>query len=270
MESEAAIRAAAFFGMLAVMALWEWIAPRRRPAPSKASRWLANLGIVAINTLLVRLLLPAGAIGAALFAELNGWGLLYVMDWPGWLAVAVAVVLLDLAIYLQHVMFHALPLLWRLHMVHHADRDFDVSTGLRFHPLEILLSMVIKMAVVLLIGAPMAAVLIFEVLLNATAMFNHGNVRLPLKLDRRLRWIVVTPDMHRVHHSVLRHETNSNYGFNLPWWDRLCGTYRAQPRMGHAAMDIGLAQFPVAKGLGWMLALPFTGGPGGYPINRSD
>jgi sterol desaturase/sphingolipid hydroxylase (fatty acid hydroxylase superfamily) len=189
---------------------------------------------------------------------------------PAWIAVGVSVILLDLAIYFQHVLFHAVPLLWRLHRMHHADLDIDVSTGLRFHPIEILLSMVIKLAVVIALGAPAVAVLIFEILLNATSMFNHSNVRMSEGFDRVLRWFVVTPDMHRVHHSVLARETNSNFGFNLPWWDRLFGTYRAQPAAGHEVMTIGIEQFrdPRELGLDRMLLQPFRGGAGQYPLGE--
>jgi sterol desaturase/sphingolipid hydroxylase (fatty acid hydroxylase superfamily) len=182
------------------------------------------------------------------------------------------VIALDLAIYLQHVMFHAVPILWRLHMVHHADLDFDISTGLRFHTIEILLSMVIKLAAIIILGAPALAVVAFEVLLNATSMFNHANARLPRWLDRVLRLLVVTPEMHRVHHSVIAQETNSNFGFNLPWWDFLFGTYRDQPAAGHEGMTIGLVQFTDERQvdrLPGMLALPFVGDPGNYPVNRS-
>jgi sterol desaturase/sphingolipid hydroxylase (fatty acid hydroxylase superfamily) len=209
-------------------------------------------------------------VGVALGAEEHGWGLFNNVAVPAWLAVVLAVVALDLIIYLQHVMFHAVPLLWRLHMVHHADLDFDVSTGLRFHTIEILLSMGIKAAAVVLLGAPALGVLIFEVLLNATSMFSHGNVRLPAWLDRVLRLLVVTPDMHRVHHSVDPRETNSNFGFNLPWWDFLLGTYRAQPEAGHEGVTIGLEQFrdERVEQLPWMLLLPFVGQPGDYPVNR--
>jgi sterol desaturase/sphingolipid hydroxylase (fatty acid hydroxylase superfamily) len=192
---------------------------------------------------------------------------------PAWVALPVSVVVLDAAIYLQHLMFHAVPILWRLHLVHHADVDFDTTTGVRFHPIEILLSLLIKFAVILLLGPPVAAVILFEVLLNATALFNHGNVRLPPALDRRLRWLVVTPEMHRVHHSVHSDETNSNFGFNLPWWDRLCGTYRDQPREGHTAMTIGLREprdpRRVAH-LPGMLRLPFSRAGAGYAINQRD
>jgi len=226
-----------------------------------------------LNTLLLRLLVPVGLTGIALFAQSRTWGLLNIVDLPSWLTVALSVIALDLAVYLQHVMFHAVPLFWRLHMVHHADLDFDVSTGLRFHTVEILLSFGIKAAAVLLLGTPATAVLIFEILLNATSMFNHSNIRLPLRLDRLLRLVVVTPDMHRVHHSVVRRETNSNFGFNLPWWDFLLGTYRDQPAQGHQQMTIGLTQFrdeTTADRLPGMLILPISGEVGEYPVNRGD
>lgn len=266
--SEALIRSACFFSVLLAMALLEFVAPRRRPAIPRLLRWSNNLGVVVVDTVLVRLLFPAGAVGFALLAAERGWGLLRMMELPYWAGFALAVVVLDFVIYLQHVLFHAVPALWRLHRVHHADLDFDVTTGLRFHPLEILLSMGIKLAAIAALGPPAAAVLAFEVLLNATSMFNHGNVRLPQRIDRWLRWIVVTPDMHRVHHSIYRQETNSNFGFNLPWWDRMLGTYRAQPRDGHEAMTIGIEQFrtPADLRLDRMLLQPWRGPASGYPI----
>ncbi|HEV2548900.1 MAG TPA: sterol desaturase family protein [Stellaceae bacterium] len=226
--------------------------------------------MVALNTLALRLAFPLAAIGVAALGEQRGWGLLNSLDLPPSIKIAVAFVLLDFAIYLQHVMFHAVPALWRLHRMHHADLDFDVTTGARFHPIEILLSMGLKLGVVAALGAPAVAVLVFEVALNATAMFNHGNVGLPDWLDRVLRWIVVTPDMHRVHHSAVPNETNSNFGFNLPWWDRLLGTYRAQPAAGHQDMTIGLDTFrdPGQLRLDRMLVQPFIGPVGAYPINR--
>jgi sterol desaturase/sphingolipid hydroxylase (fatty acid hydroxylase superfamily)/rhodanese-related sulfurtransferase len=256
---EPAIRIAAFAGVFAMMALWELLAPRRALMIGRRSRWPSNLGIVALDTLLVRLLFPTAAVGTALLGEAAGWGLLPRLGISGWPAVAVAVMALDLAVYLQHVLFHAVPALWRLHRMHHADLDFDVTTGARFHPIEIVLSMVWKLAIVVALGAPALAVLGFEVLLNATAMFNHGNVRIPKHLDRWLRWLVVTPDMHRVHHSIVSAETNSNFGFNLPWWDRLLGTYREAPAAGHESMTIGLEQFrdPGELRLDRMLLQPF-------------
>ncbi len=244
--------------------------PRRGRTLSRWIRWPSNLAVVALNTILLRLLIPTAAVSLALIAEETGWGLLNQLALPGWLAILLSVMVLDLAIYLQHVMFHAVPALWRLHRMHHADLEFDVTTGARFHPIEILLSMAIKLTVVVALGPPAVAVLIFEVLLNGTAMFNHGNVRIPIKLDSVLRWFVVTPDMHRVHHSIIPQETNSNFGFNLPWWDRLFGTYRAQPAGGHEAMTIGIEQFRTPRDL-WldhMLVQPFLGKTGNYPINR--
>ena len=270
-SNEPAIRLGFFVVIFALVAVWECVAPRRPRTVSRRLRWPNNLGLVALNTVLLRLVFPAAAVGLALAGERQGWGLLNAFAVSPWVAVPLVVVVLDLAIYLQHVMFHAVPALWRLHRMHHADLDVDVTTGARFHPIEILLSMGIKLAVVAALGAPPLAVLIFEVLLNATSMFNHGNVRIAGKLDRTLRWFVVTPDMHRVHHSVLPRETNSNFGFNLPWWDRLLGTYRAQPAAGHQAMTLGIEQFrePGDLRLDRMLVQPFRGSPGDYPINRA-
>lgn len=258
--------------ILLAMALWEYLAPRRRQVIGRRKRWPGNLGIVVLDSLLVRLVFQAAAIGMALFAANRGWGLFHVLPVPTWLAVIASVLLLDLAIYLQHVLFHAVPALWRLHRMHHADLEFDVTTGVRFHPIEILLSMMIKLGVVALLGAPAVAVLIFEVLLNATSMFSHGNVRLAPHLDRRLRWVVVTPEMHRVHHSIVPRETNSNFGFNLPWWDRLLGTYRAQPQAGHEAMTIGIDQFrdPHELHLDRMLLQPFRDDDRSYPLGRRE
>ena len=270
LANEPTIRLSCFIGFLAAMAAWEAILPRRRRSVSRWVRWPSNLGIVALNTLALRLTAPVATVGLAALGEQRGWGLLHNLPLPGWAKVAAAIVLLDLAIYLQHVMFHAVPALWRLHRMHHADLDFDVTTGVRFHPIEILLSMGVKLGVIAALGAPAVAVLIFEVLLNATSMFNHGNVSLPQPLDRALRWIVVTPDMHRVHHSAMPRETNSNFGFNLPWWDRLLGTYRPDPAAGHEGMTIGLDLFRDRRQLRLdrMLVQPFVGETGAYPINR--
>lgn len=241
--TEPMIRMGFFVGILVAMTVWEILAPRRDKDGFRAIRRMNNLGIVVLNTVLARLILPATAGGLALVAEAEGWGLFNLVSVPEWAAVLISVMLLDLAIYLQHVMFHAVPALWRLHRMHHADTGFDVTTGLRFHPLEILLSAVFKLALVLALGPPALAVLIFEVALNGTAMFNHSNARIPVSVDRVLRLFVVTPDMHRVHHSVHRDETDANFGFNLPWWDRLLGTYIPQPRDGHDNMTIGLPMF---------------------------
>lgn len=272
LEYEPVIRLAFFLGVLAAMATWETVAPRRRLQVSRWKRWPSNLGIVALNTVLLRLSIPLAAVGLAVIAEERGWGLLNNSALPAEVRIVAAVLLLDLAIYLQHVMFHAVPALWRLHRMHHSDIDFDVTTGARFHPGEILLSMAIKLAAVAALGPPAVSVVIFEVVLNATSMFNHGNVRLPERMDRILRRVVVTPDMHRVHHSVLPNETNSNFGFNLSWWDRLFGTYRAQPRDGQENMTIGLDIFRdrMQLRLDKMLAQPFSAPTGAYPIGTSD
>ena len=269
---EQAIRLGFFLGVFVLVALWELARPRRRLTQPRWLRWYANLGVVALNTALVWVLVPLAPVALAVVAGSRGWGVLNLVGLPFWLEIVLAVVVLDLAIYLQHVMFHAVPALWRLHRMHHADLDFDVTTGTRFHPVEILVSVAIKMAAVALLGPPAVAVLIFEVLLNGTSMFNHSNVRLPARLDRVLRWIVVTPDMHRVHHSDAPAETNSNFGFNLPWWDRLFGTYRAQPGLGHERMTIGLDTFRERRELHLhrMLTQPLRRGAGDYAINRRD
>lgn len=271
MSYEPIIRLTSFFGVFLIMALWEMAAPMRSPTVSKAKRWFSNLAVVVFNTIIARLLFSTTAVGTAVVAAENGWGMLNFLGWPSGLSTIAAVITLDFMLYLQHVMFHAVPFLWRFHMMHHADLDVDVTTGARFHPVEIVLSMIIKLAAVVLIGAPPWAVLIFEVVLNATAMFNHSNVRMPKVLDRFLRWVVVTPDMHRIHHSVIREETNSNFGFNLPWWDRLLGTYRPDPVKGQTGMVLGLDQFrnPDRLTLPWMLALPFVGSTGRYPFCRT-
>ncbi|HHO58591.1 MAG TPA: sterol desaturase family protein, partial [Thiotrichales bacterium] len=235
--------------------------------------WANNLVLVALNSVIVRLLFPLAAVGMADFANGQGWGVLNYYAVSGVAAIVVSVVVMDLVIYLQHVMVHAVPLLWRLHRVHHADLDYDVTTGARFHPLEIILSMLIKFATIILLGPPVLAVVIFEVMLNATAMFNHGNVRLNPAIDRVLRLVLVTPDMHRVHHSVEDDETNSNFGFSLPWWDRLFGTYRDQPRGGHENMIIGIRTFREPGMTSWisgMLVMPFIGKVSGYAINRRE
>jgi sterol desaturase/sphingolipid hydroxylase (fatty acid hydroxylase superfamily) len=269
---EPLIRLSVFAGIFAVMAAWEALAPRREHKLAPGTRWPSNIGIVVLDTVLVRLLVPTTAVGLALVAEARGWGLIRALQLPMWVGVPLAVVALDLAIYLQHVLFHAVPALWRLHRVHHADLEIDVTTGARFHPIEILLSTGIKLGVVAALGAPAVAVLIFEVLLNATSMFNHSNVRIPIRLDRVLRWAVVTPDMHRVHHSIAARETNSNFGFNLPWWDRLFGTYRDQPEVGHEAMIIGIEQFrnPAEQRLDHMFTQPFRDDDTGYALGRRE
>lgn len=272
-QHEMSIRLAFFLGVFTLMAIWEVLAPRRELSTSKALRWSNNLALVVFNSIVLRLLFPTAALGVAYFVSSRGWGLLNYLELPGFLAVVIAVLALDFVIYLQHLLLHAAPSLWRLHRVHHADLDYDLTTGARFHPLEIILSMLIKFAAIVLLGPPLVAVLVFEVLLNALSMFNHGNVCLPAPLDRLLRYIVVTPDMHRVHHSVEDNEANSNFGFNLSVWDRLFGTYTDQPRQGHEHMTLGIHQYRKPKQVIWLpglLALPFIGKVTGYAINRRE
>jgi len=270
-KNELLIRLGVFFGILVVMFLWELIAPRRPLTTSKITRWFSNLGLVLIDSIVVRLVFPTALAGITLLVQQRGWGLFNQSELPYLLKIIFSVLILDFVIYLQHIMFHSVPLFWRLHMVHHTDMDIDVTTGVRFHPVEIILSLGIKMIVVILIGAPLAAVLIFEIILNGTSMFNHGNVRYSQNIDSILRLLVVTPEMHRVHHSTIRWETNSNLGFNFPWWDRLFGTYRGQPAKGHLEMTIGLEPYkePKKLTLPWLIVLPFIGKLGKYPMTRS-
>jgi len=267
MNIDLIIRISAFVGIFAAMAVWEMMAPRRQWQTAKAKRWVINLAMVGFNTLFTRTLLTSGALGAAVLAGQREVGLFHQLDWPWWAELIIAMIVLDLVVYFQHVLMHAVPILWRLHMVHHSDLDIDVTTGVRFHPIEIALSMFIKIGAVILIGASPTAVLMFEVILNATSMFNHSNVCIPVRVDRMLRWIVVTPDMHRVHHSVIPRETNRNFGFNLPWWDRVLGTYLSDPSKGHEHMTIGLEQYRDPTRLTWLglLVLPFVGEIGKYP-----
>lgn len=259
MPDEAIIRLLLFLGVLAAIALWEAAAPRRQLQTGRKQRWPANLSLVAVNTFLARLLFPVLPVGMAVLAAERGFGLLQIVALPFWLKITLSLLLLDLIIYLQHRFLHFQPLLWRLHRVHHTDMDIDVTTGNRFHPLEIVISMLIKLAAVALLGTPAVAVVVFEVALNAASQFNHGNINIPLQLDRWLRLVVVTPDMHRVHHSVIPEETDSNFGFNIPLWDRLFGTYRAQPQSGHLGMTIGLKQYrdPALLTLPRLLLQPF-------------
>lgn len=262
LQREAVLRLSCFASVFVVMCLWEIAAPRRPLSVSKLQRWTHNIGLLFFNSLVLRVLFPAAAVGIAYTAAESGWGLFNRVDLPYWLEVLVAVLLLDLAIYLQHMLMHRVPLLWRLHRVHHADLDIDMTTGSRFHTLEIIVSMLIKWVVIFLLGPALLAVLIFETLLNGMAVFNHANVRLPATIDRLLRLLLITPDVHRVHHSILRHETNSNYGFNLSIWDRAFGTYIDQPEKGHSAMTIGIPEFrdpEQVDRLPGMLTLPFVG-----------
>jgi sterol desaturase/sphingolipid hydroxylase (fatty acid hydroxylase superfamily) len=269
MNNETIFRLGFFLGAFALIAVLEKLAPRRALTVSKSKRWVSNLAIIALNPLSVHLVFPILPVGMALIAAERNWGLLNNLNLPSGLETAIGVIALDLTIYFQHVLHHAVPLLWRLHMVHHADLDYDFTTGLRFHPIEILVSMALKLAAVAALGPSALAVLIFEITLNATAMFNHSNIHIPAAIDRLLRLLLVTPDMHRVHHSVIVQETNSNYGFAFPWWDRLLGTYKAHPVHGHEQMSIGLSQFRdiYRQTILQLLIMPFSGPPGKIPIN---
>ncbi len=272
LSAEAAARLGFFAAVFLAMAVAEAVAPRRQRLFARTSRWTGNLGIAALNTAAVRILIPLAAVGAAAAAARAHFGLFNRIAIGRWPTLVCVIAALDLVVYLQHVMFHAVPILWRVHRTHHVDPDFDVTTGVRFHPIEILLSMLIKIAAVGALGAAPGAVVAFEVLLNATSMFNHGNLALPERTDRLLRWFLVTPDMHRVHHSSVRRETNSNFGFNLPWWDYICGTYRAAPAAGQIGMTIGIEGFPGAAeiALGAILSHPMRGAIGDYPLGRDE
>lgn len=267
MAPEDLIRVGSYLSVLGVMATWELLAPRRTLTASKLCRWGGNLTIVILNTAIARLFFMGGVAAMAVMAQERGWGALNWVEWPAWLELGLAVVALDLVIYWQHRVFHAVPVLWRFHMMHHSDLDLDVSSGVRFHPVEIVISTIVKAAAVLALGAAPLAVVVFEIMLNGTSLFNHSNVRIPLNVEPMLRWFVVTPDMHRIHHSVEPRETNSNYGFNVPWWDRLFGTYRAEPALGQTGMKIGLEHLgaPVCLNLFKMLRFPFVTQLGRYP-----
>jgi sterol desaturase/sphingolipid hydroxylase (fatty acid hydroxylase superfamily) len=258
-ENEPNVRLGFFFGTLLLVALWEILGPRRVLTAPKTWRWANNLGLTFFNSFLLRALFPILAVGMAALAAEKGWGLLNIIELPIWAAVVIAIVLQDLIIYAQHVLFHHVPIFWRLHKMHHADVDYDVTTGARFHPIEIFLSMAIKLAVVVLLGAPVISVILFEIILSTMAMFNHANAGLPLALDRIVRMFVVTPDMHRVHHSITLPEFNRNFGFNLAIWDRIFGTYQAQPKAGHTEMTIGLKEYQKDRkqSIFWMILLPF-------------
>ncbi len=259
-SNEASIRLGFFIGIFVIMCVWEILAPKRKLTVSKTRRWLSNGSIVIANTLVLRFVFPILSVGVAFFCVDYGYGLFNLISFPNWLAVIVCIVFLDMLIYWQHVIFHKVPLFWRIHRMHHADMDIDVTTGSRFHPIEIVLSMLIKFLAIIILGIPVLAIIIFEVILNLTAMFNHSNVRIPFGLDAIIRKFIVTPDMHRVHHSVIPKETNSNYGFNLSIWDRLFGTYIEQPKEGHLDMQIGLNAYRdvrASQDLDQMLLIPF-------------
>ncbi len=268
MKNEIPIRLGVFIAVLIVMTLWERVAPRRARSFARVARWPANLGISILDSLVIRILLPLGAVGFASYCTAHRWGFLNASSTPKLLSVFVTILALDFLIYLQHVIFHSLPAFWRIHRMHHTDLDFDVTTGVRFHPLEIVISIGIKLAAIAALGSPAAGVLLFEILLNATSLFNHSNIAMGSTADTLVRLLIVTPDMHRVHHSIVVRETNSNFGFNFSWWDRLLGTYREQPADGHLAMTIGIEDFRNARELQLprMLIQPWCGGAGEYPI----
>ncbi|MDH4236123.1 MAG: sterol desaturase family protein [Nitrospira sp.] len=268
MASEDLIRVGSYLSVLALMATWELLAPRRALTASKLCRWGGNLTIAILNTAIARLFFMGGVVAVSIMAKERGWGLLNMIDGPGWLEIGLAIVALDFIIYWQHQVFHEVPVFWRFHMMHHSDLDLDVSSGVRFHPVEIVISMMVKALSVLTLGVAPMAVVIFEIVLSSTALFNHSNVRIPLGLDRMLRWFVVTPDMHRIHHSTDVRETNSNYGFNVSWWDRLFGTYCAEPALGQLGMKIGLEHLgpPVCLNLFMMLRFPFVTRLGRYAV----
>lgn len=266
----AIIRLLLFLIAVITLTSWEFLSPRRNRNHSRKSRWVGNYIVSLLDIGVLRLVFPIVAVGTAMFAAEKGWGILNMTAIPDYLAVIISVIVLDFVVYIQHVMFHAIPLLWRIHMMHHTDLDLDLTSGLRFHPFEHILSMILKMSAVALLGAPVLGVMIFEIGLNVVSMFNHSNVYMPIWLDRIIRKVIVTPDMHRVHHSVRIKETNSNFGFNLSWWDYLLGTYKDQPADGHQKMTIGHALHRENNVLSlWtMLKIPFTGKTGKYPINR--
>ncbi len=261
--SEGVIRLTVFISIFLVMALAEIIVPRKNHVQKKSIRWVTNWGLVIIDSVVLRVFAPILAVGVALYAESKGWGFFAITKFPLWFEFILAIILLDLAIYGQHVASHKIPVLWRFHKVHHADRDIDVTTGARFHPIEIVFSMGYKLICVLLIGPAAFSVFVFEVLLNASAMFNHSNIKLPLGVDSMLRKLIVTPDMHRVHHSIIPEETDSNYSFFLSVWDHIFKTYQAQPKDGHDGMTIGLKEYQTDEpsSLLWSLMLPFKRTP---------
>jgi len=269
-KNESIVRASIFFGVLIIMGIWEVAAPRRKPTLSKAYRWVNNLGLTFFNGFFMKVIFPIASTGIAITTYQNGWGVLRYFEVPSVLSVIFFIVVMDMVIYFQHIMMHAVPLFWRLHRVHHADLNYDTTTGARFHTIEIILSMFIKFVAIVLLGPSVLAVILFEITLNATAMFNHGNVKLPKTLDKILRWLIVTPDMHRVHHSVEKDETNSNFGFNLSIWDRIFGTYRQNVRAGQLNMTIGLKNIRKPKDTNMILGMfliPFKSYGNKYAIN---
>jgi sterol desaturase/sphingolipid hydroxylase (fatty acid hydroxylase superfamily) len=266
---ETTLRVAFSLGTFGTMAVWEYVRPRRELSEPRRRRWLANLGLALLNAILLRVLVGGAVVSAAAFAADRGVGLLHWVQLPVWASWTITILALDFVVYLQHIVFHAVPVLWRLHRVHHADLGFDATTGFRFHTIEVLISAGLKSAVVVLLGGIAWAVVVFEIVLNASSLFNHGNVFIREGLDRPLRWLVVTPDMHRIHHSSRVAETNSNFGFSFSLWDRLCGTYRSDPALGQLGLEIGLSEYREPLHLGQLLVLPFRGSAGSYPFAGS-
>lgn len=269
-EYESYIRLGSFLGIFALLTIWEISSPKRELLHLRRFRWFSNIGLIVISSVLVRFILPTAAVGVALHAEQDNLGFLNHFDIPFVVHFLLAFVLMDLAIYFQHVMFHALPMFWRFHRVHHSDLDCDITTGLRFHPFEMVISIIFKFIVIISIGAPVLAVVIFEIILNAASMFTHSNIKMHRSIETFVRWFMVTPDMHRVHHSMVENETNSNFGFFISVWDRLFGTYISQPVNGHEKMEIGLSFFrePKWQNLRWLIYLPFVTRIHGYAINK--
>jgi sterol desaturase/sphingolipid hydroxylase (fatty acid hydroxylase superfamily) len=260
LQNESTLRLTTFVVVFFAIAIWEWVSPKRKRLTTLATRWVNNLSLMLINTLLIRLFFPMAAVGIALIIKEQQIGLLNLIEIHPVAAVTLSVILLDCAIYWQHRLMHKIPLLWRMHRVHHADPEFDVTTGLRFHPLEIAVSMIYKTLIIVLLGAPFLAVLIFELLLNAGSLFNHGNINLTARIDTVLRWVIVTPDMHRIHHSTDAIESNRNFGFALSWWDHFFGSYQPTPNLAHEAMPIGLDEYRDPKHavfLSGVLSIPF-------------
>jgi sterol desaturase/sphingolipid hydroxylase (fatty acid hydroxylase superfamily) len=259
LDHEPSMRAWAFYGPLFIVLCWEILAPRRLRSRPMLTRWFGNLAVAVLNAVALRWLFPILALGLAVLAQQREWGLFNQLSLSGPVIVGVSVLVLDLVDYLRHRLFHAIPVCWRFHRMHHSDQDVDWSTGLRFHPFEPAVTTIVQLLVVVLVGTPPESVLLFELLVVVTALFQHGNVALPETVDRWLRRILITPDMHRVHHSVIKKETDSNFGVVFPWWDHLLGTYRNQPENGHTQMQVGLTEFsdPRHMELHWMLALPF-------------
>lgn len=269
-EYETVIRLGSFLGLFALFALWEIASPRRKLLELRRFRWINNFGLIIISSVLVRFIFPTAAVGIALLVEENHWGFLYSFGLPFPVHFFAAFILMDLSLYFQHIMFHALPLFWRFHRVHHSDLDCDITTGLRFHPFEMVISILIKFVTIASIGAPVIAVVIFEIILNAAAMFTHSNIKMTKSIESLLRWFIVTPDMHRIHHSLNVYETNNNFGFFISIWDRFFGTYLKQPEKGHENMQIGLKNFRKGRwqDLRWLIYLPFVSRLDDYAINK--